>query len=74
MKVKWLIYQIVHKIYFICTMENFNSLYYNFRDWRVGQVVKAEVCKTSMHRFNSGTLLIRRSGEIGRHKGLKIPR
>ena len=36
---------------------------------------KAAVCKTAMHQFESGRRLhFCRGGEIGRHKGLKIPR
>ena len=35
---------------------------------------KGAVCKTVMHQFESGRRLSCRGGEIGRHKGLKIPR
>ena len=44
---------------------------------RRSQVAKAEVCKTSIHRFDSDRRLkvgLSRGGEIGRRKGLKIPR
>ena len=45
---------------------------------RRSQVAKAEVCKTSIHRFDSDRRLRQaitcRGGEIGRRKGLKIPR
>jgi hypothetical protein len=48
--------------------------------WRRSQEAKAEVCKTSIHRFDSDRRLHkkerrkRRGGGIGRRKGLKIPR
>jgi hypothetical protein len=47
---------------------------------RRSQVAKAEVCKTSIHRFDSDRRLSQwrsrlcRGGGIGRRKGLKIPR
>jgi hypothetical protein len=47
--------------------------------WRRSQEAKAEVCKTSIHRFNSDRRLksiqiFCRGGGNGRRKGLKIPR
>lgn len=51
-----------------------------FRLRRRSQVAKAEVCKTSIHRFESGRRLVAnsvppgRGGGTGRRRGLKIPR